>query len=159
MSDEPDNAQVRIAPPILILLCLIAGWCLDQGQSWLILPAADGHGPRIALAGALFLIGSGLVLHCARLFKQAQTPIEPWRPTSRIITSGPYRYSRNPIYLGLAIAGAGIALAFNSWWMLLGVLAFALIANKHVIGKEEGYLEGKFGEAYSSYRRETRRWL
>jgi protein-S-isoprenylcysteine O-methyltransferase Ste14 len=57
------------------------------------------------------------------------------------------------------ITGAGIALAFNTYWMLLSVLAFALIANKHVIEKEEGYLEGKFGESYSNYRRETRRWL
>ena len=159
MSDASDNAQVRIAPPILIALCLIASWCLEQGQAWPILPATRWHGLRAALSGALILGGVGLVLYCARLFKRAQTPIQPWRPTSDIITSGPYRYSRNPIYLGIAIAGAGIALAFNSWWMLFGVLAFALIANKHVIEREEEYLERKFGEAYSSYRSETRRWL
>ena len=159
MSDAPDNAQVRIAPPILILLCLIAGWCLDQGQHWPILSVIRWHGLRAVLSGALILFGVGLVLYCARLFKQAQTPIEPWRPTANMITSGPYRFSRNPIYLGIVIAGAGIALAFDSWWMLFSVLAFALIANKHVIEREEAYLERKFGEAYSSYRSETRRWL
>ena len=159
MSDEPDHAQVRIPPPILFALCLIVGWCLDQGQSWLILPATDGYGPRVALSGALILLGLGLILYCARQFKRAQTPIEPWRPTSSVITNGPYRYSRNPIYLGFAIAGVGFALAFNTCWMLFSVLAFVLIANKHVIEKEEGYLEGKFGESYSNYRRETRRWL
>ncbi len=158
MSEEPDNAQVRVAPPILIVLCLLAGWCLEQGQGWRILPAG-WHGPRVALSGALILFGVGLVVYCARQFKQAQTHIEPWRPTSSVITSGPYRYSRNPIYLGIAIAGVGIALAFNSCWMLFGVLVFALIANKHVIEKEEEYLEGKFGESYLNYRRETRRWL
>jgi protein-S-isoprenylcysteine O-methyltransferase Ste14 len=159
MSDEPDNAQVRIPPPILIVVCLIAGWCLDQGQSWLILPATGWYGPRVALSGALILLGLGLILYCAQQFKQAHTPIEPWRPTSSVITSGPYRYSRNPIYLGIVIAGAGIALAFNTCWMLFSVLAFALIANKHVIEKEEDYLDRKFGESYSNYRRETRRWL
>jgi protein-S-isoprenylcysteine O-methyltransferase Ste14 len=76
-----------------------------------------------------------------------------------VITSGPYRYSRNPIYLGFAISGVGIALAFNTCWMLFSVLAFVLIANKHVIEKEEDYLEEKFGEAYANYRRTTRRWL
>ena len=63
------------------------------------------------------------------------------------------------IYLGFVITGAGIALAFNTGWMLLSLPVFVLIANKIVIEREEEYLEGKFGESYSSYRRETRRWL
>jgi protein-S-isoprenylcysteine O-methyltransferase Ste14 len=110
-------------------------------------------------SGALILFGLGLIGYCARQFKRAQTCIEPWRATSSIITNGPYRYSRNPIYLGFAIAGVGIALAFNTCWMLLSVLAFVLIANKLVIEKEETYLEGKFGEAYLNYQRATRRWF
>ncbi|MBW2543395.1 MAG: isoprenylcysteine carboxylmethyltransferase family protein [Deltaproteobacteria bacterium] len=159
MSDSPDHAQVRLAPPILIALCLLAGWCLDQGQVWPVLPATAGVGLRVALSGAPILLGLGLILYCAQLFKRAQTHIEPWRPTSSVITSGPYRYSRNPIYVGFVVAGAGIALAFDSYWMLLGVLVFVLLANKHVIEREEEYLARKFGEAYSSYRRATRRWL
>jgi protein-S-isoprenylcysteine O-methyltransferase Ste14 len=75
------------------------------------------------------------------------------------ILHGPYRYSRNPIYLGFAISGSGIALAFNTYWMLLSVLAFVAIANKLVIEREEEYLEGKFGESYLNYQREVRRWL
>ncbi len=105
------------------------------------------------------MLGLGLVGYCAWQFKNAKTRIEPWQPTSSIITTGPYRYSRNPIYLAFAIAGAGIALAFNTYWMLLSLLVFVLIANKLVIEREEKYLEGKFGESYLNYRRETRRWL
>jgi len=138
---------------------LIVGWGLNWGQSWLILPASRWCAPRVALSGALILFGLGLIGYCAWLFKQAQTCIEPWRATSSIITKGPYRYSRNPIYLGFAIAGSGIALAFNTGWMLLSVLAFVLIANKLVIEREEEYLERKFGESYSNYRQETRRWF
>ncbi len=159
MSVEPDSAQVRIPPPILIVACLIAGWGLDWGRSWLILPANRWVAPRVALSGALILLGLGLNVYCAWQFKKAQTCIKPWRATSSIITNGPYRYSRNPIYLGFAIAAAGIALAFNTWWMLLSALAFVLIANKFVIEREEKYLEGKFGESYSNYRQKTRRWL
>ena len=159
MSVEPDSAQVRIPPPILIVACLIAGWGLDWCRSWLILPATHWVGPRVALAGALILLGLGLNGYCAWQFKRANTRIEPWRATSSIITQGPYRYSRNPIYLGFAIAAAGIALVFNSCWMLLSALAFVWIANKFVIEKEENYLERKFGESYSNYRQTTRRWV
>jgi protein-S-isoprenylcysteine O-methyltransferase Ste14 len=150
---------VRIPPPILIAVCLVVGWALDWSRSWLILPATRWDAPRIALSGALILLGLGLIGYCARQFEKAQTGIEPWRPTSRIITNGPYRYSRNPMYLGLAISGVGIALAFNTCWMLLSVLAFVAIANKLVIEREEEYLEGKFGESYLNYRRDARRWL
>ena len=135
------------------------GWGLDQGWSWLILPVNRWVAPRVALSIALILLGVGLICYCALQFKRAQTCIEPWRPTSCIITRGPYRYSRNPIYLGFVITGVGIALAFNTWWILLSVLAFVLIANKAVIEREEAYLERKFGESYSNYQRETRRWL
>jgi len=114
---------------------------------------------RGALSAALIALGVGLILYCASQFKRAHTCIEPWRPTSCIIANGPYRYSRNPIYLGFIVAGAGIGLAVNSYWMLASLLAFVLIANKFVIEREEEYLEGKFGESYSNYRRETRRWL
>ena len=159
MSVEPDSAQVRIPPPILIVACLIAGWGLDWCRSWPILPATRWVGPRVALAGALILLGLGLNGYCAWQFKRAHTRIEPWRATSSIITQGPYRYSRNPIYLGFAIAAAGIALVFNSCWMLLSALAFVWIANKFVIEKEENYLEQKFGKAYWNYRQKTRRWI
>jgi protein-S-isoprenylcysteine O-methyltransferase Ste14 len=150
---------VRIPPPLLIVVCLVVGWGLDWGRSWLILPATRWCAPRVALSGALILLGLGLIGYCAWQFKRAQTSIEPWRATSSIITDGPYRYSRNPIYLAFAISGSGIALAFNTGWMLLSVLAFVLIAKKLVIEREEKYLERKFGEAYLNYQRQTRRWL
>jgi protein-S-isoprenylcysteine O-methyltransferase Ste14 len=141
------------------VVCLVVGWGLDWSRSWFILPATRWCSPRVASSGALILFGLGLIVYCARQFERAQTSIKPRRPTSSIITKGPYRYSRNPIYLGFAITGVGIALAFNTYWMLLSVLAFVLIANKLVIEREEEYLEGKFGESYSNYRQETRRWF
>jgi len=159
MSVEPDNAQVRFPPPILLLVCLAAGWGMDWLFEWRILPSSGWRAVRVASSSALITAGAGLVGYCAWQFKQAQTHIEPWRATSSIITSGPYRYSRNPIYLAFAIAGIGIALAFNIGWMLAGLLVFVLIANEFVIKKEEKYLERKFGEAFANYRRTTRRWL
>ncbi len=150
---------MRFPPPILLLVCLLAGWGLDWGWNWLILPATLWAAPRAALSGALILFGVGLNVYCAWQFKKAQTCIKPWRATSSIITNGPYRYSRNPIYLGFAFTAVGIALAFNTCWILLSALAFVLIANKFVIEREEKYLERKFGESYVNYQRETRRWM
>jgi len=150
---------VRIPPPILLVVCLIAGWALDQRKGWLILPATPWYAPRVALSSALVLLGLAVIGYCAWQFKAAQTHIEPWRATTSIVTAGPYRFSRNPIYLAFAITGAGVAFAFNTYWMLMSLLAFVLLANKLVIEREEKYLEGKFGESYRSYRRETRRWL
>jgi protein-S-isoprenylcysteine O-methyltransferase Ste14 len=141
------------------VVCLLVGWGLDQGWSWFILPATLRHAPRVALSSGLIAFGLGLICFCAWQFKRAQTCIEPWRSTSCIIVNGPYRYSRNPIYLGFAIAGVGSALGFNTWWMLLSVLVFVLLANKIVIEKEEEYLERKFGESYLDYQRQTRRWF
>ena len=159
MAVESDSPQVRIPPPMLLVVCLVVGWVLDWARAWPVLSATRWYGPRVALSSALILLGLGLMVYCAHLFKRAQTRIEPWRPTSCIITNGPYRYSRNPIYLGFIITGVGIAFAFNSCWILWSVLAFVLIANKLVIEREEKYLEEKFGESYSNYRRETRRWI
>jgi protein-S-isoprenylcysteine O-methyltransferase Ste14 len=150
---------VRFPPPILLLVCLLVGWGLNWGWSWPILPATLWAAPRAALAGTLILLGVGLNIGCAWRFKKAQTRIEPWRATSSIITDGPYRYSRNPIYVGFAFIAVGIALAFNTCWILLSALAFVLIANKFVIEREEEYLERKFGESYLDYRRGTRRWI
>ncbi len=142
-----------------MVACLAVGWGLDWGRSWLILPEAGWYAPRVASSVALILFGLGLVGYCAWQFKRAQTHIEPWRATSSIIVKGPYWYSRNPIYLAFVITGVGIALAFNTCWMLLSLLAFVLVANKLVIEREERYLERKFSESYLNYRRQTRRWL
>jgi protein-S-isoprenylcysteine O-methyltransferase Ste14 len=159
MSVETDSAQVRIPPPILILVCLIAGWGVEQFQGAAIVSSSQWAGMRSVTSGALIAIGFALIGACAWQFKRAQTCIEPWRPTSSIIKGGLYRYSRNPIYVGFVIVGIGFALAFNTLWMLVGVIVFVAIATKYVIAREEKYLEAKFGEAYSDYRRETRRWL
>ena len=158
-NSEPDHARVRVPPPALLLGCLVAGWCVDWSRSWPIVPETGSALLRGLFSGVLILSGLGLAGYCASQFKRAQTRLEPWRATTRIITDGPYRYSRNPIYVAFAIAGAGIALAFNTYWMLLGVVAFVLLANRLVIEREEAYLERKFGDLYSNYRRETRRWI
>jgi protein-S-isoprenylcysteine O-methyltransferase Ste14 len=80
-------------------------------------------------------------------------------PTTTIVESGPYRFTRNPIYLGMFLGLIGLALAFDTLWLLLMLVPFALAIRYGVVGREEAYLERKFGDAYRGYRSRVRRWL
>ena len=92
-------------------------------------------------------------------FKRARTHVEPWHPTTTIIQHGLYARSRNPIYLAFCIATVGLALLFDSGWILVGLPLQVLLLHALVIRREEAYLERKFGDAYREYRRRVRRWI
>jgi protein-S-isoprenylcysteine O-methyltransferase Ste14 len=80
-------------------------------------------------------------------------------PTTTIVETGPYRFTRNPIYLGMFVGLAGLAIAFDSLWLLGTLLVFAFAIRYGVVAREEAYLERKFGDAYRHYRARVRRWL
>ena len=80
-------------------------------------------------------------------------------PTATIVDTGPYRFTRNPIYLGMMLGLIGEAIAFNSVWPLVSLVPFALVIRYGVVAREESYLECKFGDRYGRYRSRVRRWL
>jgi len=80
-------------------------------------------------------------------------------PTTTIVNTGPYRFTRNPIYLGMVLGLIGLAIALNSLWLLLMLVPFALVIRYGVVTREEVYLERKFGDVYRGYRSRVRRWL
>jgi protein-S-isoprenylcysteine O-methyltransferase Ste14 len=88
-----------------------------------------------------------------------RSTIDPYRPTTALVQSGPYRFSRNPIYVAFVLAEAGLGLAFGWWWALGLSPAVALALDVRVVRREEAYLDGKFGQAYQDYRGRVRRWL
>jgi protein-S-isoprenylcysteine O-methyltransferase Ste14 len=91
--------------------------------------------------------------------QRANTNIDPYKPVTTVVTEGPFRYTRNPIYLALALLSAGIAFIANTFWVLL-LLPFALLLiNFGVIEREERYLENKFGKQYLDYKARVRRWV
>lgn len=98
-------------------------------------------------------------LWAAALMVRAGTTVEPHGTTTRIIATGPFAFSRNPIYIGLSLGYVGVAVAFNALWPLLLLPAVWLVMVKGVIEREEAYLERKFGEVYVDYKRNVRRWL
>jgi protein-S-isoprenylcysteine O-methyltransferase Ste14 len=154
-SDHPDTL---IAPPILLLLALGLGIAFDNmvTAGWPLGPAGFG----LRLVGLVLLVaGFGLAFWAARLFRRAGTALPVWQAATVIVRSGPYAWSRNPIYVGALLAYLGIALALRSNGVLWLLPAVALLLEFGVVRREEAYLEGKFGEAYLGYKRSVRRWL
>jgi protein-S-isoprenylcysteine O-methyltransferase Ste14 len=109
--------------------------------------------------GIIFVISLVFLIKTARKHKQVGSNIEPWKPTTTIIVDGAYKYSRNPIYVAMAIAYAGIAISAYSLPSLLLLPVCLGVICYFVISKEEAYLEDKFGEEYLSYKMKVRRWL
>lgn len=90
---------------------------------------------------------------------RAGTNVPTNRPTTAMVDKGPYRFTRNPIYLGMFGGLFGLAIAFDTLWLLATLVLFALVIRYGVVAREEAYLERKFGEAYRAYRKRVRRWL
>ncbi len=91
--------------------------------------------------------------------RQADTPANPYKPVSRIATEGPFRYTRNPGYLSMAMIYAGVASLANVSWVILLLPVALLVIQRGVIEREERYLERKFGKEYLSYKARVRRWI
>ena len=155
MPATADSAGVRVPPPLFYALGIALGLLLQALipiTSW---PRAVG-----VILGALCLaLGVALCAWAIGLFGRARTSLVPNVPASALVEAGPYRFTRNPMYLGLALAYIGTALWLGLSWSLL-LLPFVLtLIYGLVITKEERYLERTFGEAYKRYRSRVRRWL
>jgi protein-S-isoprenylcysteine O-methyltransferase Ste14 len=149
---------VRFPPPLLYLGGLVLGWAL--GRLGPALPLAINNVAALRAVGwALLVVGVAVSAWGAATFRAANTAIVPMRSASSIVTSGPYRFTRNPMYLGMTTAYCGISFLLNSLWPLL-LLPFVLFLLVHfVIRREEAYLSQAFPTEYGAYRIRVRRWL
>jgi len=156
MMDHPkDHAAVKIHPPVLVSLHVLTAFFLNK--LWP-LPFVF---PKVLewIGYGLALIGLGLAISAASRFMRARTTLDPHGQVSAIVTGGPYRFSRNPIYLGFVCLLAGFPLIFRMYWGLILCPLLILSMNALVIQQEEAYLEKKFGEVYTGYKARVRRWL
>lgn len=157
-NDAPANAGVRVPPPFLFGGGFLAGWLLHRARPVPLLGASLA-GIRPPLGWLLLLAGLTLMLSGLTTFLRAGTAVIPHHPASRLVTTGPYRFTRNPMYLGLTLAYLGGVVLIDSVWPLL-LLPFVLLAlSVAVIRREERYLAAAFGDAYAAYCRRVRRWL
>ena len=154
--NEPDGARVVAPPPFLYVVPLVAGLALHFVFPLRFLPLG-----WLQLAIGLPLVAVGIVLFqsTARTMMRARTGVVPGKPTTAIVVYGPFRFSRNPMYLSAALAYLGVAISTNALWAIV-LLPFALLTvTTGVIKREERYLERKFGEEYLHYKARARRWL
>ncbi len=150
-----DSPRVYTPPPLIFICFVLTARGLNQLMPMPFL--VDGYSLLFGLPLCVFALI--LFLRCAKLFKRAQTDIKPWKPTTSIIQSGPYRFSRNPIYLSFVILGIGLACIMNTFWGLLAMALFVPVINILVIHREERYLRAKFGDEYLTYMHHVRRWI
>ncbi|WP_281558400.1 isoprenylcysteine carboxylmethyltransferase family protein [Thalassomonas sp. RHCl1] len=154
-NNDKSGAAVKFPPPLIFLLFMLLGAGIHH--YW---PVTITDITWLKYLGlTLVLAGVVIVIHISRSFKQVETNIEPWKPTSAIISSGYFAYSRNPIYTTFCLAPIGIGLFLNSFWILLSVIPSAYLVYQLAIKKEEAYLEHKFGDEYLAYKNKVRRWL
>ncbi len=152
-----DTAGVIAAPPLLFGPALVLALSVHAIHP---IRIAWPLGFMLRSAGAV-LIALGLLLSAAvvHAFGKAGTQVSPYRETARIVCTGPYRYTRNPDYIGQTLVYTGIAILANSWWPLF-LLPFILLVVQHgVVRREERYLERKFGQEYRDYMARVPRWL
>lgn len=156
MTETRKTAGV-IAPPPLLFAAPLALAVLGEralGGPWIGFPDW-AHVVSVALVVAALALALGAIV----ALRRAQTAVEPWKPTSALVTDGVYRFTRNPIYLGFALVYVGVALWYASALALALLLPLLALVELGVIRREERYLDGLFGEAYLAYRARTRRWI
>jgi protein-S-isoprenylcysteine O-methyltransferase Ste14 len=156
MADTADTANVMVRPPIAWALAVLAGFALDWLMPLRFLPAARFAG---WLGAIVFALALALFAWAIATMTRSGSNVPTRLPTTTIVKTGPYRFTRNPIYLAMVLGLIGLAIAFGSLWLLIALVIFALVIRYGVIAREEAYLERKFGDVYRGYRARVRRWL
>jgi protein-S-isoprenylcysteine O-methyltransferase Ste14 len=153
--DERDNPGFLLPPPLTYLLTLLLGLVLDRRSHLPFLPRG------VARILGWPLLGGGVLLNgwFNLTMRRADTPINPRKPVSKLITEGPFRYTRNPAYLSLTMLYAGIALLRRALWAILLLPLVVVVIQRDQIEREERYLERTFGEEYLAYKERVRRWV
>jgi len=151
----PDTPGVIARPPLIFLSSIVLGSVLQFLWPVRVLPDTF----NAILGGSLVGMGVILFVLAVREFRRAGTGIRTSEPTTTIVTSGPYQFSRNPIYLSFALLQTGLVIWVNSAWLLGTLIATLVVVRYGVVSREEAYLERKFGEEYRQYKSSVRRWF
>lgn len=144
-----------VRPPVVVLASLLSGAVLTVAWPLPFLPRLlrlPGGGLLVAMAAALFS-------YSIRQFRTAGTPVPGNRPTTAIVRTGPYRFSRNPIYLAFFALHLGLTIWVDSLWLVVTLIATVAIIAVVVVPREERYLTERFGAEYLEYKASVRRWL
>lgn len=154
-SVELQQPDVALPAPVYFALFAVAGYAAGR-----IYPLSLETGPVQDYAGfALHGLASGLILWCFWLFVRNRTTIMPRNAVQALVVHGPYRFSRNPMYVSLLMFHLGIGMNTGNLWQLPALLLHLVAVRRWVIAPEEAYMQTRFGSSYSAYCRRVRRWL
>jgi protein-S-isoprenylcysteine O-methyltransferase Ste14 len=153
--NQRDIPGVIAPPPLILLGFLLLGLALDWLRPAPLFPAAAQY----AVGAVLIVLAGALAFSAIARFLRAGTNVPTRQPTTALVTTGPYRFSRNPIYTGMILLLLGVGVMVDSAWILTMAIPFALVIRYGVIAREERYLEAKFGESYRRFRASVRRWI
>ena len=151
------HAGVRFPPPIIYVAGIAGGWALNR---WHPLPITAGASPvRVAAGVTGVLLWLAIFLAAAIVFRRARTTLIPNKPAAAIVTGGPYRFTRNPMYVSLVALYLGVTALMNTWWPIVFLPLVVIVVDRFVIAREERYLASAFPDAYGAYAGRVRRWL
>jgi protein-S-isoprenylcysteine O-methyltransferase Ste14 len=154
-NDEQANPGIKVPPPLFYLLPLSLGLVLDRRAHIPFLP----RGVRRIIGWSLVGGGVALVGWASQTMRAADTTTRPDKPVSSLVQNGPFRYTRNPLYLSMTMIYVGIAVLRNTLWAILLLPLVLYAIQREVIKREERYLESTFGEEYLNYKARVRRWV
>lgn len=160
-SSGPPNAAQHVAnlglvrPPLVYIVSLVTGALIQRATPLPFLPGTLAA----PLGASLVVVALALFSYSAAKFWAAGTPVPARKPTTAIVRTGPYRFSRNPIYLAFSLLQLGITIWVNSLWLLATLVGAVALIHYVVIPREEQYLERRFGAQYLDYKVSVRRWL
>jgi protein-S-isoprenylcysteine O-methyltransferase Ste14 len=158
MTEEDGTAGIRILPPFVYLGGLIVGYLIWWFWPVPLVPDAWSFSIRVA-GGVAVVLGVWLAIAAVMAFRRVGTSPDPHEPSTALAFGGPYRFTRNPMYVGMALFQGGLALAGNALWPLLALVPVIWVIRTQVIAREERYLEAKFGGEYRAFKERVRRWL
>jgi protein-S-isoprenylcysteine O-methyltransferase Ste14 len=150
-----DSPNVVAIPPLVFLAGFLAGLFLQWFAPLNFFP---GVAPKIigfvvAVTSGILAISGFIAMH------RAGTNIDVRRPALAIVSTGPFRFTRNPLYLSLVLISLGVALFFNLAWVAILLVPIVFMVHYGIIKREERYLESKFGQQYLEYKNRVRRWV
>ncbi|MEX0931229.1 MAG: isoprenylcysteine carboxylmethyltransferase family protein [Candidatus Paceibacterota bacterium] len=151
-----DNAQVKIFPPLIFLLPAIIGTVLQLLVPLYIFPVGLA---RFAIGGLLIILGISFLSWAMNTLRNADTAIHPDHTTNSVVVEGPFKFTRNPMYVSFSVVYLGLTALINTWWMAFFFPLIIPILFYAVISREEEYLKEKFGAQYEQYQQSVGRWF
>ena len=155
--NKQGGARVYFPPPLVFLIFIALGIVLQRAVRPLTIPV----GRTFSITGGIVLIAAAVCLFLSALvlFRRTGQHPRPWKPTPELIPNGPYRFSRNPMYVAMTLFVLGLGIALNNLWVSMFAPVSLLAVHFIAVLPEERYLVGKFGEGYRGYMTRVRRYL